>query len=1020
MNSFNRYTTADTKTEKPKSSHKRQGVPQHNSRGGKKLTSSSGDSSVILASASKSTAGKCNSSNQTSGGSSKASKHNPGKVSRVVIINESSSEEELFKKSKISRPKSQTSSIIGTKSSKTSGGEAPIPSASSGASESTTRRSTRLRSKSSSAASSNPSAALSKASSSSVVSSSNGTNKSSSHHQKGHHSSSGQEMEASSAGDATGDERMVTSGHLESSSQASGATVGSSSSGVVTTSSAAAATVGMTTSVPVASSSSSSGGGTSGGGSSSGTGDDTDESEMGRLQALLEARGLPAHIFGALGPRMQHLLHRSIGSSAGSKGQQLLAGIQASGDEGQQLQSVMEMCQVLVMGNEDTLAGFPVKQAVPALVTLLQMDHNFDIMNHAVRALTYMMESLPRSSSIVVEAVPVFLEKLQVIQCMDVAEQSLTALEMLSRRHSKNILHARGVSACLTYLDFFSINAQRAALSITANCFQNLSLEEFSLIKDSLPVLSAHLGVSDKKSVESVCLAFSRMVDSFQSNEEILTQVASNNLLNNLQNLLVVSPPVISTGTFVMVIRMMATLCAACPILAVDLLKSNISGTLRCLLLSVSSQQQNNTTSSSSDVKNHDNRATDNSNLIKMEDSVPSKDPQDSLETPDLAARSPQEFYEMTSLIGELMPRLPSDGIFSVDCLLTKSTSLSHPQSEGVIWQWKDDRGLWHPYSCLDNKVIETSHLAGEDEASLTTMGRNYVIDFNSMQQINEDSGTSRPIQRRVSTGPDGISRSSSDVTSADSDPRARCLRDDPDLAQSFVKSLFGLLYEVYSSSAGPSVRHKCLRGLLRIIYYSPPDLLRCVLKNQAVSRHIAAMLASPDLRIVVGAIQMANILMEKMPDVFCVYFRREGVLHQIKKLTVADPLAAAVIHPDSPKLTLLTSMDNVKIESAPLPSGSSSPDQDQPGSPSVLIPDVASSSVAASAAPLLFESSLISDVGSPVHQIPVLSNQHNWSVATGPPPYNFSISQSDQVVSSARLPSQSSSSGFVLIVTVS
>jgi hypothetical protein len=39
------------------------------------------------------------------------------------------------------------------------------------------------------------------------------------------------------------------------------------------------------------------------------------------------------------------------------------------------------------------------------------MEHNFDIMNHACRALTYMMEALPRSSAIVVDAVPVFLEK---------------------------------------------------------------------------------------------------------------------------------------------------------------------------------------------------------------------------------------------------------------------------------------------------------------------------------------------------------------------------------------------------------------------------------------------------------------------------------------------------------------------------------------------------------------------------------------------------------------------------------
>lgn len=64
---------------------------------------------------------------------------------------------------------------------------------------------------------------------------------------------------------------------------------------------------------------------------------------------------------------------------ASTKAQQLLQGLQATGDEGQQLQAVIEMCQMLVMGNEDTLTGFPVKQVVPALISLLGMEHNFDI-----------------------------------------------------------------------------------------------------------------------------------------------------------------------------------------------------------------------------------------------------------------------------------------------------------------------------------------------------------------------------------------------------------------------------------------------------------------------------------------------------------------------------------------------------------------------------------------------------------------------------------------------------------------
>lgn len=72
------------------------------------------------------------------------------------------------------------------------------------------------------------------------------------------------------------------------------------------------------------------------------------------------------------------------------------------------------------------------------------------------------------------------------------------------------------------------------------------------------------------------------------------------------------------------------------------------------------------------------------------------------------------------------------------------------------------------------------------------------------------------------------------------------------------------------------------------MVYYASPELLKEVLKNQVVSSHIAGMLASSDLRIVVGALQMAEILMTKLPDVFGVHFRREGVMHQITQL--ADP----------------------------------------------------------------------------------------------------------------------------------
>ncbi|KFV19247.1 E3 ubiquitin-protein ligase TRIP12 [Tauraco erythrolophus] len=553
---------------------------------------------------------------------------------------------------------------------------------------------------------------------------------------------------------------------------------------------------------------------------------ESDDSEMGRLQALLEARGLPPHLFGPLGPRMSQLFHRTIGSGASSKAQQLLQGLQAT-DESQQLQAVIEMCQLLVMGNEETLGGFPVKSVVPALITLLQMEHNFDIMNHACRALTYMMEALPRSSAVVVEAIPVFLEKLQVIQCIDVAEQALTALEMLSRRHSKAILQAGGLADCLLYLEFFSINAQRNALAIAANCCQSITPDEFHFVADSLPLLTQRLTHQDKKSVESTCLCFARLVDNFQHEENLLQQVASKDLLTNIQQLLVVTPPILSSGMFIMVVRMFSLMCSNCPTLAVQLMKQNIAETLHFLLCGAS-----------------------NGSCQEQIDLVP---------------RSPQELYELTSLICELMPCLPKEGIFAVDTMLKKGNAQN---TDGAIWQWRDDRGLWHPYNRIDSRIIE---------------------------QINEDTGTARAIQRKPN--PLANTNSSGHSELKKDDARAQLMKEDPELAKSFIKTLFGVLYEVYSSSAGPAVRHKCLRAILRIIYFADAELLKDVLKNHAVSSHIASMLSSQDLKIVVGALQMAEILMQKLPDIFSVYFRREdfffckGVMHQVKNLAESEAL---------------------------------------------------------------------------------------------------------------------------------
>ena len=48
-------------------------------------------------------------------------------------------------------------------------------------------------------------------------------------------------------------------------------------------------------------------------------------------------------------------------------------------------------------------------------------------------------------------------------------------------------------------------------------------------------------------------------------------------------------------------------------------------------------------------------------------------------------------------------------------------------------------------------------------------------------------------------------------------------------------------------------------------------------------------MLSSQDLKIIVSALQLSETLLTKLPEQFSVHFRREGVLHQVQKLTDPD-----------------------------------------------------------------------------------------------------------------------------------
>ena len=70
------------------------------------------------------------------------------------------------------------------------------------------------------------------------------------------------------------------------------------------------------------------------------------------------------------------------------------------------------------------------------------------------------------------------------------------------------------------------------------------------------------------------------------------------------------------------------------------------------------------------------------------------------------------------------------------------------------------------------------------------------------------------------------------------------------------------------------------------MLFAAEPQNLCEILRNLPISTHIASILKQTnDLRSVIGVLQMAFVLLHKMPELFTVQFQRQGVVFQVKKL---------------------------------------------------------------------------------------------------------------------------------------
>ncbi|KAK0878618.1 Ubiquitin fusion degradation protein 4 [Friedmanniomyces endolithicus] len=262
-----------------------------------------------------------------------------------------------------------------------------------------------------------------------------------------------------------------------------------------------------------------------------------------------------------------------------------------------QLIALQDLSELLLVSNEDNLAGhFAPDQYVKELVALMQPneftgEENPEIMLLACRCIANMMEALPASTASVVYggAVPILCQKLLEIHFIDLAEQALSTLEKISVEFPSSIVREGGLTACLTYLDFFATSTQRTAVTTAANCCRNIPDDSFPTVRDVMPILLNTLSSSDQRVVEQASLCVSRIVDSFKYKEDKLEELISTDLLKAILRLLLPgSTNMIGPNIHTQFLRVLSITARASSRLSVELLKMNVVDTLYQILTGVS------------------------------------------------------------------------------------------------------------------------------------------------------------------------------------------------------------------------------------------------------------------------------------------------------------------------------------------------------------------------------------------------------------------------------------------------
>ncbi|KAI0628036.1 hypothetical protein C8Q77DRAFT_1068746 [Trametes polyzona] len=571
----------------------------------------------------------------------------------------------------------------------------------------------------------------------------------------------------------------------------------------------------------------------------------------------------------------------------------MLNNIKPTADPTTRLVTLQELSELLSISTEDTLAGsFQVEAFIRELVRILggtgndedegddddvgeqdedaalaaalalsaggayQGDENLEAQVLACRCLANLMEALPGVAHTVVYhgAIPVLCSKLIEISYIDLAEQTLSTLEKISEEFPSSIVREGGLAALLNYLDFFSIAVQRTALQAAANCCRNVSIEHFPMIRTVWPIIRNCLGYSDQRLVEFACLCVIRIIDSYyRSSPENLEALVDADLIRAVNMLLLPAggSPLVAASTYTLLLRALATSARVSPKITLVLLEAGIVDTLYQILTGVLPPASDGM-EEQGDAAGGQGLGGGLADMTVMEN---------------LAHRPKDQIEEALSLVSELMPPLPKDGVFDHKGYTEKALN------KMIKAKAKADRAAARQAAAAQ---AAASHSGASGSTSAAAQVSTAAGAGRGAEPMNVDPQV-------VQDGDDPLPRLDKESSTVD---RTELLRSKPEVVGRFLRLMVPILVDVYAASVITPVRVRTLTGLLKAVSFLDGDELKQVFTNVPVASFASSILSSKDHpSLVIGALQLVELLLAKVPAEYKPAFRREGVFHEIEIL---------------------------------------------------------------------------------------------------------------------------------------